>query len=361
DSTGATLYALGDAPQRPASTEKIVTALATLDLIDPQTRFATRVMSTAAGHIVLVGGGDPMLTSNPTATYPAEPSTEELAVATAAALTKQGVTQVTLGYDGSLFSGPGRHPSWTPNYDWGVTTVSGLMVDHGIGGGPEDRRQPDPSAVAGQHFAAQLRAHGIQVDAVTPEVTPASATEVARVSSMPVGLIIQQALLNSDNDAAEALFRQVAIAAGRPGTFTDAAAVVQERLAAHGLWQDGTVITDGCGLGRDSRIRPAQLAGMVRLALSDARYRPLLDGLPVAGALGTLKNRFTVPQALPGRGDVRGKTGTLNDTANLAGYAVTADGAIVTFAFLSTEGNNDRGEVWIDASAGTLAACGCGS
>ena len=135
----------------------------------------------------------------------------------------------------------------------------------------------------------------------------------------------------------------------------------RERLAAHGLWQDGTVITDGCGLGRDSRIRPAQLAGIVRLALSDARYRPLLDGLPVAGALGTLKNRFTVPQALPGRGDVRGKTGTLNDTANLAGYAVTADGAIVTFAFLSTEGNNDRGEVWIDASAGTLAACGCGS
>ena len=361
DSTGATLYALGDAPQRPASTEKIVTALATLDLIDPQTRFATRVMSTAAGHIVLVGGGDPMLTSNPTATYPAEPSTEELAVATAAALTKQGVTQVTLGYDGSLFSGPGRHPSWTPNYDWGVTTVSGLMVDHGIGGGPEDRRQPDPSAVAGQRFAAQLRAHGLQVDAVTPEVTPASATEVARVSSMPVGLIIQQALLNSDNDAAEALFRQVAIAAGRPGTFADAAAVVQDRLAAHGLWQDGTVITDGCGLGRDSRIRPAQLAGMVRLALSDARYRPLLDGLPVAGALGTLKNRFTVPQALPGRGDVRGKTGTLNDTANLAGYAVTADGATVTFAFLSTEGNKDRGEVWIDASAGTLAACGCAS
>ena len=50
----------GPGPYVPASTTKVLTSFAALSLIDPQTRFATRVVR-SGDQIVLVGGGDPYL------------------------------------------------------------------------------------------------------------------------------------------------------------------------------------------------------------------------------------------------------------------------------------------------------------
>ena len=57
---------------------------------------------------------------------------------------------------------------------------------------------------------------------------------------------------------------------------------------------------------------------------NDSRFAPLIGGLPIGGVTGTLRHRFidTAPQAI---GLVRAKTGTLNGTANLAGYVEAGD------------------------------------
>jgi D-alanyl-D-alanine carboxypeptidase/D-alanyl-D-alanine-endopeptidase (penicillin-binding protein 4) len=57
-----------------------------------------------------------------------------------------------------------------------------------------------------------------------------------------------------------------------------------------------------------------------------------VKSLAVAGETGTLsnENRGTIAQ-----GRCRGKTGTLRDVANLAGYCRARDGHTLAFAFLS--------------------------
>ncbi len=55
----------------PASNMKLVTAAAALDLLDPEARFTTAVLTDGAptdgsvvrGNLYLVGGGDPMLST----------------------------------------------------------------------------------------------------------------------------------------------------------------------------------------------------------------------------------------------------------------------------------------------------------
>ena len=65
------------------------------------------------------------------------------------------------------------------------------------------------------------------------------------------------------------------------------------------------------------------------------------DSLAVAGRTGTLQDEMNNTVAA---GNCRGKTGTLSDVANLAGYCTAADGHTLVFAFLANElGNTDQG------------------
>ncbi len=62
DASGNVAYSRnGSELATPASTEKIATAIAALDVLGPGARFSTRVVSGPGDSIVLVGGGDPTL------------------------------------------------------------------------------------------------------------------------------------------------------------------------------------------------------------------------------------------------------------------------------------------------------------
>ena len=106
--TGKVLYSKnGYAPAAPASTNKVVTAVAALAVLGPQARFTTSVKLVPA-CIVLVGGGDPTLAVNsyPPSDYPQPATLAALAAKTATALRAAGRKSVQLGYDTSLYSGP---------------------------------------------------------------------------------------------------------------------------------------------------------------------------------------------------------------------------------------------------------------
>ena len=64
--------------------------------------------------------------------------------------------------------------------------------------------------------------------------------------------------------------------------------------------------------------------------------RDSLTTLPVAAGDGTLIHRYG---DLSGRGWVRAKTGTLDDTSGLAGTVTSVGGNVYTFAFLSNGSN----------------------
>ncbi|MBH1934933.1 D-alanyl-D-alanine carboxypeptidase/D-alanyl-D-alanine-endopeptidase [Streptomyces sp. AV19] len=319
----------------PASTIKLATSAAALAALGGDHRIETTVMLGDDG-IVLVGGGDPTLTAHPAASGERFASLPALADATARALKARGTARTRLSYDLSRYSGPVQHPIG-PNDN--LAPVSPLMIDEGrlddSDHGPA-ARSADPAGDAARKFAELLGERGVQVDGPAEEGrAPASARRIAAVSSAPLAELVERALTNSDNDIAEALARQTALADGRPASFDGAARAVEARLSRIGLPMDGAHVADGSGLDRSDRVSAELLARLLARA-SDARapeLRPVLTGLPVAGFSGTLRGRYA--DAAEGRGLVRAKTGTLTGVNTLAGTVVTPGGRLLAFAFMA--------------------------
>jgi D-alanyl-D-alanine carboxypeptidase/D-alanyl-D-alanine-endopeptidase (penicillin-binding protein 4) len=316
--------------------------------------FPTTVVRSSASRVVLVGGGDPYLTRSALA---------RLAAETAVELRRTRTTKVALGYDATLFSGPAWHPRWPAAYADQVTPVSALWVDEGrTGGGSPGPRSSTPARDAARAFAAALKKKGITVTATATARAPAKATSLATVPSLPLEQIVQKLLLASDNDAAEVLLRQTALADRRPGSFVEGTRAVRRELTRLKLWGADATMVDGSGLARQTRVPAAALVNLLRRAASPAHpeLRPVLTGLPVAGVEGSLRIRYVDDQSLAGRGVVRGKTGTLALVHALAGYLRAADGSQMAFAFLVNDASDDyAARLWLDRVSTALSRCGC--
>jgi D-alanyl-D-alanine carboxypeptidase/D-alanyl-D-alanine-endopeptidase (penicillin-binding protein 4) len=351
----------------PASTTKLLTTTAALAVLGPETRFATRVVAGGKGRIVLVGGGDPFLASEPLpSAYPEHADIETLAAQTAAALRQRGRTRVSLGYDDSLFAGPSFNPAWPSHYlpEHVVSPITALWVDEGrpaVGSGRVD----DPSLYAAQTFAAALVENGITVVGTATHGVASGGRELASVQSAPLREIVARILEVSDNEGAEVLSHQVGRAVTGTGSFADGAAAVVQTLQGVGVPTDGISIHDGSGLSRENRITPLALVGVLRAVL-DADHPELgavATALPVAGFTGSLTNRFDKPFP-ESRGLVRAKTGTLTNVSSLAGIAVDQDGHEMLFALIADrirKPDETKAQRALDAAAGALGACHCGA
>jgi len=343
----------------PASTTKLVTSIAALSALGPDHRIATTVVRGGDDSVVLVGGGDPTVTARPPAdgAYPRYASLEDLARQTAAALTKAGVRRVRVDYDASLYTGPGTAPGWKRNYlpDGEVAPLSALTVDSGR---TEDGgRVEDPAADAAEKFARLLEKAGIDAEEGRRTVAPRGAPALGAVHSPPVSALVEHLMTVSDNDVAEALFRQVALAGRRPASFDGGARAVMDELGRLGAAQ-GVEVYDGSGLSTRNRITPLALARLVSLAASDAHpeLRPALTGMPVAGFTGTLASRYTGETAA-GAGNVRAKTGTLSGVSTLAGVVQDARGRLLAFAFMLGDGKRSVQSRRLDRLAAAVAEC----
>lgn len=360
-STAEVLYEqAADRPMTPASTLKLVTAAAVLEVLGPEARFTTSVLpGEGAGEIVLVGGGDPTLfTSGPlmrTGT-----SLAELAEQTAAALLEAGVDQVTLGFDDSLFSGPPINPAWRSTYvrSGVVAPVSALAVDGGRARPGFAARERDPALAAASTFAGLLAAEGVTVDGPPVRANPSQDAEpVVAIESAPLTDIVEYVIASSDNDMAEILSRHVAVGLGRPGSSAEASRAMVEVLDGMGVDVSGMRILDGSGLARENAVPPRVLTDVLTVAADPANthLRAVITGLPVAAFNGTLRERVD-----DAPGQVRAKTGTLTGVHSLAGV-ITGDGGVTyAFAMLANDAMNvlEAREVLDDAAA-VLAGCGC--
>ncbi len=380
--TGRVLLSVhGDELATPASTTKLATAVASLAVLGGGTRFTTRVVYVAAtDSIILIGGGDPTLAVNPfpAQDYPRPATLASLAAATARALRSAGRTTVSLGYDTSLYTGPGLAPSWPAGYvsEGDVTPIVSLEVDQGrltAAGTPEDSDDPynnnpratDPAAMAASSFSALLTADGIRVTgSPAGQTAPPRAPVIASVVSPPLSAIVEQMLQESNNVIAENLARHVALAVGEPASFGGAAGAVTMELRQLGI-STGISIVDGSGLSPEDAISPDALVRMIELAIARPRLRALLAGLPVAGFSGTLSAGQSVFSGIGGAalGSVRAKTGNLGTVAALAGLVYDKGGTVLVFAFMADQvpspGMLQEAAEAIDAAAAALAGCGC--
>lgn len=353
----------------PASTMKLLTTTAALATLGPERRFSTTVVTgRRPGSIVLVGGGDPLLTRFPDPdpnAYPLRADLRTLATATAEELRDRGRTRVRLGYDTSLFTGPAVSPDWPASYlrEEVVSRISPLWVDEGREGDELSQRSPDPAMAAARVFRTELGRRRVRVvGRLAPVTAPDGADRLARVQGAPLAQVVEHVLETSDNEAAEVLARQTAIRAGRPASFRGGAAAVRAALAEVGVDTSGDRILDGSGLSRDNRLSLSTLTDVLRTASGPgADIRPVVASLPVAGFSGSLAYRFTTGDP-DGLGTVRAKTGTLTGVHGLAGVVTTKDGAVLTWVAVA-----DRVEPadsltvrnLLDRIGAALAGCVC--
>jgi len=325
----------------PASVMKVVTAVAVLDHIGPEERFATRLVTDAPvvdgvvqGDLWMVGGGDPVLATPDYAAALSRPQArtpfEELAVQLAGA----GITAV----DGRILADDLRYDqdrevdAWPSRYvdEGSVGPLSALSVDDGRERSGDDYEPSgDPPRTAAESLDAALEAAGIQVNGGEGRAAPAPLEPqvLVEVTSPPVAEIIQQMLQESDNNTAELLVKELGLRLGGAGTTEAGAAVVRQSLEQRGLDIAQFAVVDGSGLAREN----LQSCQTLETLLDESSPGTVVaDGLAVAGRSGTLTNRYGDS---PLAGVLRAKTGSLNEVATLAGIVPTAAG-LINFAQL---------------------------
>jgi D-alanyl-D-alanine carboxypeptidase/D-alanyl-D-alanine-endopeptidase (penicillin-binding protein 4) len=392
--TGKVLFDRDGAANRiPASNMKLLTAVAALRSLGPESRFSTKAVAvppagssaaTPSGSarsgtrsVVLVGGGDVLLSEGESAEGKVlgHAGLATLAKQTAESLRKDGFTgQVEVLVDDSLFTGPSLNPGWSPE-DVAAGEMAPLFplalnsarFDPAVTTGP---RPQDSALAAGEAFAARLRTAGAAAGlTVAPAVgrldrkLAANAAPLGEVQSATVSQQVDHMLQTSDNYLAETLGRMSAVATGQQASNETATAAVLRQLADLGVPTKDMVVADVSGLALDNQVSARQFSEVVRAITSgrDTRLRAALAGFPVAGLTGTLGDRYIDESTAEGAGLVRAKTGTLNSVIALSGYVVDADGRLLVFSFIGNgltpgaAGNKPA----LDASATVLAACGC--
>lgn len=360
--TGEELWQQRDnIPMQPASTNKSLTAAAALLALDRDARLTTKVVAgPRPGVIVLVGGGDPVLS--------AAPADEDTWYRDAARISdlvaqvrKSGVRATSVQVDTSLFRGPDMAPGWDPaDIDGGdIAPIQSVMLDAGRTQPTsfDSRRSRTPALDAGRALATALRIDPGQVTLVNG---PQNGRELASVQSAPLIERLRQMMNASDNVMAETIGREVAAATGHPLSFAGAVDAVLEQLRGVDIDLTGARLMDSSGLSIDDRLTARTLDEVIGAAAGPdhPRLRPLLDVLPIAGGSGTLSNRYLDNTTRTAAGWLRAKTGSLTGTNTLAGVITDASGRVLTFAFVSNDAG-PTGRVALDTLAATLRSCGC--
>jgi len=303
--------------QIPASTMKVITAATSLITLGEDHRFATRVVEgTKPGRIVLVGGGDPLLTRAQLA---------ELAQRTARKLGRG--QSIIVDVDDYLFPQPSDAAGWAPGdrptYASSVRPLTLLGV-----------YSNDTVAIAWSSFVEQLRARGVQASMGQRVLADEDARRLTIIRPNTLREAVDVMLKVSENNVAEMLFRQVALSRGYPATWSGATAAAKESLRDLGLATWRLKLIDGSGLSGRNRLTASSLTEILDVALGEPRLDALIDGLPVAGRSGTLINRFAAAPASCARGEVAAKTGSLTGVSTLAGVTRGSDGQWRSFAIM---------------------------
>jgi serine-type D-Ala-D-Ala carboxypeptidase/endopeptidase (penicillin-binding protein 4) len=136
----------------------------------------------------------------------------------------------------------------------------------------------------------------------------------------------------SNNVMARQLFLTLAgELSGTPARAQDASRVIKEWVAAKKIAAAELVLENGSGLSRVERISAAHMGALLQAAWRSAVMPELMSSLPVVAADGTMRKRL-VGQRVAGSAHI--KTGLLSDARAIAGYVLDKAGrrqAVVMF------------------------------
>ena len=340
--TGQVLFSVAPTTGRlPASVEKIYTTSTALLRLGPTQTFATSILGVGSrdpsgvwdGTLYLRGGGDPTLgaVGFDHVWYGTGTTMRNLV---GALLKATGLTAVQgrIVGDESYFDSLRGTPATGFRRSADVEgALSALAYDRGFANIHGSAFQSRPALFAAQQFAGGLVTSGVKLIGphfpISSGRTPSTATLLASVQSPPIATLISLTNTPSDNYLAETLLKDIGARLGGAGTTAAGAAVVRaELLSKFGI---SPRLNDGSGLSRYDSTSPQQVVTVLQGMATNSAF---VDSLAVGGETGTLQDEMNNTVA---QGNCRGKTGTLRDVANLAGYCTASDGHTLAFAFMS--------------------------
>lgn len=288
--TGAVVYEKSAySPRKPASVLKIYSATAALTYLQPTQRFTTSAwVGVSEKSLVIQGSLDPWMSlSNSVAKKMGRTSIPRIEYNSLSALKEANPGSIR---NSTIY--------YSDLYSQDVANIKAFFVKRGV--------------------------NAVMKRVSSTEAIELSGEPILSSDSPELQEMLGFALTWSDNLLTERIARLASQAAGYPLNDEGVAQTFQDVLNGLGVESKGLVIKDASGLSRENRVTAKQVGDLLLKIRNDSRFAPLIGGLPVGGISGTLRHRFidTAPQAI---GLVRAKTGTLNGTANLAGYVEAGD------------------------------------
>lgn len=328
----------GEQASATASTMKLLTAAAAMQILGPNYRVQTRIYRDATDPSVLyfVGGGDVTLSRTAPgkqSVYQDAPKLNDLAVQVNKAMGTTSITKIVA--DGSLFAGPqwlaGVDPTERTNGYLSLTSALQVDGDRNTPTSETSPRSATPELRAGTWLKAAIGSLASGAT-VTTGTAPTSATQIATVSSQPISNWINHMLAVSDNTQAEALARLVSLDQGFDGSFASIDASTKKALATLGLDTTGLTLMDGSGESTQNAVSPAfMIKLMQQIESASGNLAVVKQSLPVAGESGSLQTRFTGSN-VDADGHVFAKTGWIKHGYSLVGYIQPKDGSTLLFA-----------------------------
>jgi D-alanyl-D-alanine carboxypeptidase/D-alanyl-D-alanine-endopeptidase (penicillin-binding protein 4) len=192
----------------------------------------------------------------------------------------------------------------------------------------------DPPFFAADKLSRKLKSAGIEIQGKTTKgITPVKVYLLAE-KSLQLKELISLVNKHSDNFLAECLFKTLgAEASGVQGNSFFSQQAISKFIKDNNIYSVGTEIVDGSGISRFDQATPLAINGILEKMYFDlVHFDDFYNSLSIAGVDGTLRGRMMGTGA---ENNFRGKTGSLNGVAGLAGYLTTPDGEdlIVTIIF----------------------------
>ena len=191
-----------------------------------------------------------------------------------------------------------------------------------------------------QTLISKLKARGIEASQNTyadcPQANDSLMVTTLYTKYRPIQEVLKQALKESDNLCAEAMFHHLAkqYTPHKRISFEDGTDAINDFMKKNlGFNPDYYRIADGSGVSLYNYISPKLLLEYLKYAYYHSEvFHPFYDALPIAGVDGTLQYRMKKTSAFR---KVHAKTGSVTGVSSLAGYAKASNGHQLAFVIIN--------------------------
>lgn len=157
---------------------------------------------------------------------------------------------------------------------------------------------------------------------------------LATHESVPLVDILTVINKESHNLYAEAVFRTLGRVVVGDGSFEGGARAIERFLSSEvGISTEGFALLDGSGLSRESRVRASDFVALLGYNAESDYWDDFWETLPEAGNRRELQRMYRTDAA----GNLRAKTGTLNNVSALSGVVRGAAGERIAFSIISND------------------------